>query len=503
MTSTETHAPLIPGAHRVVRVLDPDEGPYAGSLVTNGGSVAVRVDVRAISGWDAWAHAGDEHVAGPVDIVRHSDGHGVLLPWCTERLAAFVGRRQADGLEFSSGEVSTLVGSLLRGLDELAASREGDGAARGDWWLTEDGRPLFVIGTGEDARESAARIVERLCEHCPDRSLGRLLGAVRDGLRALGARPGAPRRQLVLWEAELFATAAPRPLEREARTPARVRDIELVRTLRAAPAVLPGSRRPRSGGGGDPSARTTFARLLPTVAAGAAAARARLSAVRAAAVGRVARGRGASGPRRAFTLQIRRSDGAPRHGGEARAASRRPRLLLVGGAMAAAVLAAGLLWPGDATGRPASSTGAPGVHEQTTEPTDDAAAAAPAGVESQPPMAHRSTPTPSTDSAEPDDPLSAAKTLLASIRDCATVGDESCAGAVAEGSSGVVALLGAGAAAAPAPELVDRYGDVAVIRASVRAPEPSEGAADRMIVLVWLAEKWLVRDAYDVADQPG
>jgi hypothetical protein len=53
---------------------------------------------------------------------------------------------------------------------------------------------------------------------------------------------------------------------------------------------------------------------------------------------------------------------------------------------------------------------------------------------------------------------------------------------------------------------VDVYGDVAVIRMrSASADGDGEGRAqhERMIVLVRIAEKWLVRDAYDVADQPG
>ena len=53
---------------------------------------------------------------------------------------------------------------------------------------------------------------------------------------------------------------------------------------------------------------------------------------------------------------------------------------------------------------------------------------------------------------------------------------------------------------------MDEYGDVAVIRVST--PSHSEDGATpgtrvQMVVLVRVDEKWLVRDAYDVADQPG
>ncbi|MBT2486060.1 hypothetical protein J7E28_15260 [Microbacterium sp. ISL-108] len=58
-------------------------------------------------------------------------------------------------------------------------------------------------------------------------------------------------------------------------------------------------------------------------------------------------------------------------------------------------------------------------------------------------------------------------------------------------------------------ELVDEYGDVAVVRLRREEGGPvDEGdthpsAPDQMLVLVRQDEKWLVRDAYSVADQPG
>lgn len=47
--------------------------------------------------------------------------------------------------------------------------------------------------------------------------------------------------------------------------------------------------------------------------------------------------------------------------------------------------------------------------------------------------------------------------------------------------------------------LVEDYGGVAVLRVAAISP----GAApDRLLVIVETAQKWLIRDAYDVADQP-
>lgn len=141
MTGTrgeEAPAPLVAGAHRVIRMLDAHEGPYGGALVTWGEGVAVRTDARTLSGWEGWRHAGSEHVAGPVDLIRRADGHDVLLPWCRERVVTFLSRRRAGGPELAVGEANTLVMSLLRGVGEL--STFGGIACEGTWWLTEEGR---------------------------------------------------------------------------------------------------------------------------------------------------------------------------------------------------------------------------------------------------------------------------------------------------------------------------------------------------------------------------
>ncbi len=80
---------------------------------------------------------------------------------------------------------------------------------------------------------------------------------------------------------------------------------------------------------------------------------------------------------------------------------------------------------------------------------------------------------------------------------------------MAAGSAGVVETLASAAVGTPTIELVDEYGDVAVVRlgAPVAAPgEEGEGepaAPEQMLVLVRQDEKWLVRDVYGVADQPG
>ncbi len=58
----------------------------------------------------------------------------------------------------------------------------------------------------------------------------------------------------------------------------------------------------------------------------------------------------------------------------------------------------------------------------------------------------------------------------------------------------------------PTTQLVDEYGDIAVIRATGSGDNSSAGSpghqGEWILVLARTDEKWLVRDVYDVADQP-
>ncbi|WP_120493609.1 hypothetical protein [Microbacterium phyllosphaerae] len=483
-------ASLVPGVHRVIRQLDAEEGPYAGALVTRGESVAVQIDCETLAGWAGWEHAGDEHVAGPVDIVRRHDGHDVLLPWCTERIGAFLGRRSVADVAFAAGELTTMVASLLRGLGELC--RADGPAVTGDWWLTDDGRPMFVIGEGDDARSATRRLVERMQRDCGDRSLSRLLGEIRDGLQKSGERPGMPVRQLERWEAELFATAASRPLRRDVHASEQARDLDVAR--RVVP--VPGTRREARGGGSD---HATERGPRGAVDRAIEWARHRLEEGRTAFEERWSR-RG---------IKTRR-DRPPRHekahsdavtGAVDPEPRRRGRRLVVACSAAAVVLCGGLLWPGGATGEPASGKVRP----------SPAASRSSAGSPTTTPTTPAS-PIPAAESTDEstgsEDPVVAARALLLAIRHCAETGDLACSDAVAAGSSGIVEALTGAASGEKVPELaaVDEYGDVAVIRVSsiaVIGEGPAPQQIEQMVVVVRVNEKWLVRDAYDVADQPG
>ncbi|WP_341945335.1 hypothetical protein [Microbacterium sp. LWH11-1.2] len=468
---------LLPGAHRVVRALDPTEGPFSGVLVTRGDAVAVRVDATALAGWLGWRFAGAEHVAGPVDVIRRADGHDALLPWCTDRVLGFLVRRAAAGSALSSGECSTLVVSLLRGLDEL-----GEGAAgvqTGVWWLTDGGRPILVLGQGEDPRSGAAEIIERLTEHSGDKALTRVLGGVQQGLVKALPQPRVPRRLLEEWEKELLAIAAPRPIGRESHAPERARDVartavDVDRSLTPVRGMRRGGLRSRSSS--ERRERSPFAvgfGMLRSIASG----------IRARLEGRT----GGSAVRRTAA----ESD-APR-------SSSRRRALIVAGGAAAVVLAGGLLWP---TGDAAESADAA---RRTAPPvwTSDDATESPAPGDAGSDAA--ASPSPPADDGGPE---AAAIALLALVAECHTTEDRVCADAVAEGSVGVVDVLGDRGEGTPTVELVDEYGDVAVVRLGLAGGRPDDGAADattapeQMLVLERQKERWLVRDVYGVADQP-
>jgi len=471
-TAAETTATgLVPGAHRTIRVLAPGDGPFRGTLVASGDGVAVMTDADELSGWAGWSYAGSEHVAGPLDLVRRSDGHGVLLPWCTETVDAFLGRREAIGAPLTAGEASTLVVSLLRGVGEVA------GGDAGRWWLTDGGRPVFVIGDGEDVRDTAASLVDRLRRAGGDRALGRLLASVHDGLAEGRDRPRMPPVQLERWEAELFEIAAPRALDTALHAPERVRGIELLRAGAEppAPATRRAARRSLREGTSRSDRRGAAGQRGP---AAIAAGREWLREMGIAVAARI------------------RLRSVPRREGAARTPAPSRRKLLLAGAAAVAVVAGGMLWPGGATGesppeptaagtqRPSVGSSADATAEGTTDPSE-----APEPMESP---------------VEPEKPEDAAARLLDVISACADQGDTACGDAVADGSDGVVgALTGMLAAGTPSAALVDVYGDVAVIRLTSGGDDTSAEVGEMMLVLVRLNDDWLVRDVYGVADQPG
>ena len=158
------------------------------------------------------------------------------------------------------------------------------------------------------------------------------------------------------------------------------------------------------------------------------------------------------------------------------------------------VLAGGLLWPGGESGEAAEGHGAPSrTAPESARAAEPATADETAGAPSPTPAAEDlGTSTPASDETA----VTAAASLLIGAASCAEAGASSCPDVIAEGSTVDVVELGEIAGSEPAITPVDEYGDVAVIRAE-------SSTAPRILVLVRMNEKWLVRDVYDVADQPS
>ncbi|MFC4139334.1 MULTISPECIES: hypothetical protein [unclassified Microbacterium] len=444
MTENTSSDELVAGVHRRIRMLDPQEGPFAGELVADGEEVRIRLDAAGCSEDPFWSFSGTDHVAAPLDLVRRADGTDVLLPWCTERISAFLGRRTAAEQALSTGESVTLVGSLLRGLTEL------DGCPLpGAWWLTDGGRPVFVLGTGEPAAEGSRALIARVRDGAADRGLERLLADIESGL----ADPRAARRRMDRWDAELTELAAPRPLHREVFAPAAAGAV----VAKRFPAALD-----------VPADEGT--RWWTAVSGRAAMAAERVRGL--------LRRLGSAAPRRRQSRRMPKPES-----GAANPVGGRRRPLLIGAAAATVVLAVGLLWPTGEGDDPASAqavetpvAGTPAA--ETPSPEHSARTATPQDVPS-------------------GDPVAAVPGLVERIERCLRAHDGVCADAVVEGSAAAVLAAIERADTGDAVSLVDSYGDIAVIR---RGDVQEE---QQILVLLRRKDEWLVRDVYAVADQPG
>lgn len=487
----------------MIRAVEAREGPFAGVLVTRGDAVAVRVDAAELTGWDGWRFGGSEHVVGPLDVVRRAQGHDVLLPWCVERVSTFVGRRTAVSEGLSLGECSTLLVSLFRALEELG-HEEAVADASGTWWLTDEGRPVLVLGEGEEARMGVALLVAQLGESCADKTLGRLLSVVQEGLHTNleQQQRRVPRLLLEKWEGEVLEVAAPRALRREAFAPERT--AIAARTALQSESLPPASRRSgRAARDGRPPrgrAVDRFRHRIPD---------ARLTRVLSGVLRRLR----VLGGRRRGTLDSGRAQRpvGPPHG----VLRPRRRSLVVATAAAIAVLLVGTLWPGDrtkgvadSTQKAADSSQAPVPDEGGTAAGHSAAGTRRAAAEAQSSSEPTSSPEASRPAPEAAAPADAATWLLGEIGRCADTGDTVCATAVVAGATAVIASLDGATTDSPRVEIVDEYGDAAVVRVTPKgtaAPDAADSdgtGAERIVVLVRINEKWLVRDVYDVADQP-
>lgn len=459
-------AVLTPGAHRAIRMLDRQDSAYGGELITDGERRGVRVDAETVP--DAlWAFAGAEHVVGVRDVVRRADGHDAVLPWCADRVEVFLGRRAAAEAPLSAGETVTLVGSMLRGVVEVA-----DRSVSGRWWLTDEACPIFAPGEGAGCAEEAVAIVARLRESSSDRAMDRLLGEIAGAAGDWRVVVRSAER----WESELTELAAPRPLSREEFASASVVTIE---THRSRQPVDVGATGEQPG-----AARQVWARIAD-LAVGAG--------------------------RRVIELLPRRRKVWLRLGGQKAAHGakvRRGRVLLAGAAAAAVVLAGGLMWPPSdsdsaATEHPIGATADQRSSEGGSRPTaspgaSPGAVATPEADGSPPGAASTPDPSPTPDALKDGSAQQRAVALLEDVADCEEAGDAVCEDAVVDGSGALVQKRLTGTDVKRPVTAVEDYGDVSVLRLG-----PSGDRGEQMLVLVRQKDRWLVRDVYDVADQPS
>lgn len=474
-----THAAPLLDEPGMLRHLGPGEGPYPGRLYA-GDPPTVRVPAELIPA-EAWANTGRGHLLAPRDLARTARagsgaGHTAVVTHCPHRLAAWLGE------DATAGELVTVTVSVLRAAQEARRA----GIAAGTWWIDATGRPVLAPVLSPAAAPGASDV--------PDWSrtgadlLGRIVEIAPPAWRAeIDAAAALVRAQrgdddaVAACEDRIFALAAPAPL----RMP--------------GAEVLPHSDRARGARGQappeGPRSQTVGESWLGrfTDAEWARRVEDAIEGAHAALRGLVAR---APDPRRAHRARARVA-GDPSAEVALRETRRRGRApWIVAAVVGAAVVAGGLMWPdgadreGSASVREAdddvSVNGGPAA-------TDAGSVVPDAGTE---PVVDRT--------AAPSDLEDTARDLL---RDLATCGESAACDrllespAAGDGAKALAAELGRGTPEGAWTEelvvsLVDEYGGAAVLRVGM----PDQTA--RMLVLVLVDAKWLVRDAYDVADQP-
>ncbi len=413
-----------------------EDGPWPGVLVRlSSGSVRVLVDARVLGpDWRGWDAAPDGHVLTPVDLVRKAGGHDVLLPVCTERLEDFVRRRSARSA-LPPGEAVTLGVSILRGCVQILDEPH----VTGEWWLDDAGRPL--LATEASAQSGLAAAAAVLGAAVVDPGLRRAWDTAVDAVSA----DRVTARDLVDAEELLFAAAAPEPLSTISLSPRRAVEV-------APEPRVPALRTD------DAAPRPLWQSLIGSVDADLA-----------------------DTVSRATTAVWRR----------VRTPSRSRRApLLVGGAVAAAVLAGGALWP--AAGGVASADDPPAADAPAGA---DATAAAGEPAADSPVDGATATPVPSAPAS--GDPATATVALLEARTTCA--GEAGCLdGVVADPTTPFAAGVIDVPHAERAVTLLDDFGDVAVLRV-----DAVDGSLPAQLVVVARHDgKWLLRDVHDVAQQP-
>lgn len=324
----------------------------------------------------------------------------------------------------------------------LRGAREADGlgAEAGRWWVTTEGRPVLAL-TGTLAwREDTVDLLRRV--DAADPALQRAL----DSAAAAIGDPRLLRREGEAIEGALFAAADPEPLPTERRE-----DGHLPKTRKRA--VAP----PRASGSVAGTVRDLLARLVDVGVA--------------ERVGR------------AWAAVVRRTRATPRAGDRqaGRPTGGRRRVLLVAAAVATAVIVGGALWPSGEGERPAAAAGG------SADPTRAAAPSASASpVRDEDPATEDA----ARSDEGPAEIVDAARGLVDALAAC---GDDACLEKLWEESGSARPIDAAGGDYAV--EVVDEYGGAAAVRIVT-------AEVTQVLVMVRVEKRWLVREVYDLADQP-
>lgn len=477
----------------VTAVLDPpaalrrlraDEAPYPGTLHA-GDPQTVWVDAETVPP-ELWGCTTDGHLLAPHDVARTAAGHAVVMIHCPDHLTSYLGAGRRPG------EVVTIAVSVLRAAEEARRA----GIDTGTWWVDAAGRPVLAAGGPSPWEAEAAGILEELgrAERTAPAGAGRHSAGRRgaglelaDALEAAAELIGRPRLHaddVVACEEALFAVTAPEPLTRGGAVD------ELALLPRRAASLRQSS---------DPSAvrgwlaRFTdaeWAERVTDATRSVAELPERLRERRRHASPRPVEPRPLE-PRR----RDRRRDQRPSEPKTAPRARRRAPLLIAV-AVGALVLAGGLLWPEPGSHADGGLSPTP---KGTARVAADAAAAGNAGAaETDAPSA--APPPGDGDAGAGGDLVEIARGMVRALSACGDDVDASCA-ALREDPSSTSPSVAVRDPAAAEVTLVDEYGGVAVFRVEGDGASEEEPQA-QIVVLVSVDGKWLVRDVYDVADQP-